>query len=291
LLLKARKREPELLSLLESRGRQVQDQIGQVAALLDHYGFTKQAEEAYRTYVARDPKQPERALALAVFLAHQDRVSEAMEILKKAWSTCRREYVAAAALPLYDAPSVDPVGKAQIKAWLEEAIQQRPEAAPLEPKLGTLLYKEGRFDEAEAVFRQTLAHEPDNAESLNNLAWELVRREPSKSDEALELINRAVQVHGNIPNLVETRGVVLIRANQVDQALRDLRIARVGNPASPSIALHLAWALLASGNTGEAHKEFQEAERLGLKAKTVDPLSRKAIDMLRQALTSNESPR
>jgi Flp pilus assembly protein TadD len=214
-----------------------------------------------------------------------------MEILRKSWMTCRPEQVAAAALPLFDAPSVDPTARAQVKAWLEEAIQTRPEASALEPKLGTILYKEGRFEEAEAIFRQTLARDPDNAESLNNLAWELVRREPSKLDEALELINRAIAVHGSLPNLVETRGVVLIRANQVDQALRDLRIARAGNPTNPSIALHLAWALLASGDSDQARTELHEAERLGLKAKTADPLSRKVVDTLHQALTASESPR
>ena len=97
-LLDLRKRKPELLALLEARGREVPDQIGPVADLLNRYGFAKEAEAAYKAFVARDPKQPERALALAQFLARQDRVPEAMEILKKAWSTCRPEQVAAAAL-------------------------------------------------------------------------------------------------------------------------------------------------------------------------------------------------
>ena len=94
-LLDLRKRKPELLALLEARGRQVPDQIGLVADLLNRYGFAKEAEAAYKAFIARDPKQPERILALAQFLARQDRVAEAMGILKKAWSTCRPEQVAA----------------------------------------------------------------------------------------------------------------------------------------------------------------------------------------------------
>ena len=38
------KRKPELLALLESRGRKVPDQIGSVGDLLDHYGFATEAE-------------------------------------------------------------------------------------------------------------------------------------------------------------------------------------------------------------------------------------------------------
>ncbi len=73
-LLDLRKRKPELLALLEARGREVPDQIGPVADLLNRYGFAKEAEAAYKAFIARDPKQPERALALAQFLARQDRV-------------------------------------------------------------------------------------------------------------------------------------------------------------------------------------------------------------------------
>ena len=72
-----------MLALLETCGREVPDQIGLVADLLNRYGFAKEAEEAYKTFVARDPKQPERILALAQFLAGQDRVAEAIEILKE----------------------------------------------------------------------------------------------------------------------------------------------------------------------------------------------------------------
>ena len=103
-LLDLRKLRPQLLALVEARGREVPDQIGFVADLLNRYGFAKEAEEAYKAFIARDPKQPERALVLAQFLARQDRVAEAMAILKKAWTSCRPELVAAAALPLYRCP-------------------------------------------------------------------------------------------------------------------------------------------------------------------------------------------
>ncbi len=132
-LLDLRKRKPELLALLEARGREVPDQIGAVADLLNRYGFAKEAEAAYKAFVARDPRQPERALALAQFLARQDRVAEAMEILKKAWSTCPPEQVAAAALSVFDAPSATDAQKRQVEAWV---IRGRPEAARRAPPHG-----------------------------------------------------------------------------------------------------------------------------------------------------------
>ena len=88
-LLDMRKRKPQLLALLEARGRDVPDEIGAVADLLNRYGFANEAELAYKAFAARNPSQPERSLALAQFLARQDRPAEAIGILKKAWSTCR----------------------------------------------------------------------------------------------------------------------------------------------------------------------------------------------------------
>ena len=105
MLLKARNRDSELLAVLEDRGRRTPEQVGQVAALLDRYGFRKQAESAYRTFVARNPKETERLLVLVPFLARTNRVQEAVELLQGAWKTCRPEAVAATALALYHAPS------------------------------------------------------------------------------------------------------------------------------------------------------------------------------------------
>ncbi len=170
---------------------------------------------------------------------------------------------------------------------MQAAIQEGLEADRLEPKLGTVLYLEGRFDEAEAIYRKVLDRHPDDAESLNDLAWMLAMRDPSKAEEALGLINRAINFHGNVPSLVNTRAVVLIRGNRVDQALEDLRVAKAGDPANPNYPFHLAWALLAGGDSGSARKEFREAERLGLNAKVKDPLSRGVLERLRQTLTGS----
>ena len=59
-LLKARKRDQELLAMLQERGRQIPDQIGAVARLLERYGFVGEAEQAYKAFIGRNPNEPER---------------------------------------------------------------------------------------------------------------------------------------------------------------------------------------------------------------------------------------
>ena len=284
-LLDLRKRKPQLLALLEARGREVPVQIGLVADLLNRYGFAKQAETAYKAFIARDPKQPERVLALAQFLARQDRVPEAMDILKMAWSTCRPEQVAIAALPLYDAPSAGEAEKRQIEAWVAEAVQKRPDATLLASKLGVIGIRQGRFDEAEGLFRRLLASNPDNVDALNNLAWLLALRDSGKAVEAVELIGRAIRIQGETPSLADTRAVACIQLGQIDRAVEELLAIRKQAPQNPSFALHLAWAYHAKGQSDQARTELQNAEKLGLKPRALDPLEFAIFQRLRKELS------
>ncbi len=154
-LLNARKRDAELLERLQARVRQAPDQVGAVAGLFDRFGFPREAEAAYKAFIARHPDQPERVLVLASFLARQDRTREAVALLERAWQTCRPEAVAATATALWVAPSAGEALKRQVEAWVTEAIRKSPAAAPLlRPKLAAIYCRQGRYDEAEALFRQ-----------------------------------------------------------------------------------------------------------------------------------------
>jgi predicted Zn-dependent protease len=283
-MLKAGKRDQDLLAFLQARARQHPDQIGAVARLLDLFGFARQAEEAYRADIARAPKGPELVLALAGFLIRQARIDEAIEILKKAWTTCTPERVALVALGIYNMPSANESQKTQVETWLVEAIQRRPEAAGLVPKLAVIRFQQGRFDEAETLLRQTVASDPENPEALNGLAWVLSHRDPSKLQEALELINRAIGVAGEDPARLDTRAVIFLHLGQPDPALQDLGKSLALRPSSRDSYFHLARAHLMAGNHASSRTAFLRAEKLGLKPETVDPLEREAYQKLRQEL-------
>ena len=284
-LLDLRQRKPELLGLLEARRREAPDQIGHVADLLSRYGFVKEAETAYKAFIAREPRQPERSLALAQFLARHDRVAESVAMLKKSWSTCRPEQVAAAALLVFNAQSVGEADKRQVEAWLAEAVRTRPELVILASKLGVIWTRQGRFGEAEASFRQILASDPYNIDALNNLAWLLALRDVSNTQEALVLIDRAIDAQGPAPSLIDTRAVVLIRAGQFDKAIEELTNARVDYGQNASFALHLAWAYHAKGQSDQARMQLQEARKLGLTPGALDPLELAIFQRLRKELS------
>lgn len=287
--LKARNPEgerlPELRDLLVARGRNYPDLIGVVASLLGRYGFPSEAEAAYKEFITRDPSKPERELALASFLATQKgRVSEALNHLAHAWKTCPPEQVAFASLSLFDAPSVTEAQRKQVEAWLSEASQKRPDLVVLSIKLAAIWIRQGRFDEAEALYRRILVGSSENSEALNNLAWLLALRDQSKSEEAIALINRAIDLQGPSASLIDTKGVILIRGGRIKDAIDELKKASIAAPRNPNLQLHLAWAQQSDGKMEEARQAFQKAVTLGWKAERSDPLERSYIDKLRQEL-------
>src|SRR5262249_25160836 len=149
------------------------------------------------------------------------------------------------------------------ESWLSQAVQQRPDAIALAAQLGVVWIRHGRFDDAERTFRQLLANNPDDVHSLNCLAWLLALRDQGKTGDALGLINRAIEIRGPDPTLLDTRAVVLIRSGQPKKAAEDLRQAQKLNPKNPSPALHLAWAFQMSGQLDEARQVLRTADELG----------------------------
>ncbi len=283
-LLNYQDRRPEVLARLEAYSRQRPDQIGPVAELLSHYGFARQAEEAYRAFLARDPRQPERILALAGFLGGQDRVSEALEILEQAGATCHPDQIAATALALYDAPSADEAHQRQCEALVARAVGSHPEADLLAAKLGVIWVRQGRSHDAEELFRRILNSHPDSTDAMNGLAWLLALQEPSRTAEALRLIDRAIQLQGPDPSLLDTRAVVLIRSGQPGKAIQDLKDLEHRDPRNPISALHLAWAYQSLDQVDRAKEAFQKAVEFGWKAKKSDPLARAFMDKLARGL-------
>jgi tetratricopeptide (TPR) repeat protein len=277
----------QLREQLNHYGQEHPDQIGAVALLHNRLGFWSEAEKGYKRFIDQDRTKPERELVLASFQAtrrDQNQTAQAIELLSHAWTTCPPEQVAIAALSVYDAPSITLAQQKQVEAWLVEASRRRPDLVVLSTRLAAIWIRQGRFDEAEVLYRQILDSHPESSEALNNLAWLLALRDQSKTEEALGLIDRAIGLSGRSPSLLDTRAVVLIRSGRLAEAANDLRDARSLDARNANVPLHLAWASQAEGKMAQALKAYDEAIKLGWKAERSDPLERAFIDKLRQEI-------
>ena len=127
-----------------------------------------------------------------------------------------------------------------------------------------------RYDQTESIYREVLTGSPNDLEVLNNLAW-LLAFQSGKEQEALEHINRAIDLAGSDATLLDTRAVVYLKQGKIDLALQDLHAAVELNPEKSILYFHLARALQMDNNEAEACAALQEAEQRGLKPENVDP--------------------
>jgi len=146
---------------------------------------------------------------------------------------------------------------------------------------------QGRQAEAIDMYRKVIAQFPDNAVALNNLAWLLALKE-GKYEEALELVAKAMNKLGPNPSLLDTRAVIYLKMNRINQAIQDLEdaVATVPTPAN-CFHLALAYQIGKQAPDPKAKKAFEDGLRVGLKAERLHALERDSFDRLRRQLQTD----
>jgi tetratricopeptide (TPR) repeat protein len=252
-----------------------------VAALFELIGETSSAEEYFQKHANRGGK-PEAVLALASFLGRQGRITEALDYCDKAWATCPPDEVAATCMAVLSSPKAQPEHKRRVQLQLETALRKE-NRIPLVLCLAGVAEQHGEYNEAEKIYRQVLQADADNAAALNNLAWALVQQRRNL-DEAFALVNRASDVLGPIPQVLDTRAVVYLAQGQTKLAIADL----VEVCEQPAVALstkrsawfHLAQAYKQNDNADLARSALEKGKTLGLTVEQLAPTERQAYTKL-----------
>jgi len=282
-LLKARKQNAKVATLIRNYVERYPDQVGVAALLLNRFGLPKNAEQAYRANVARNPDEPGRTLALIEYLARQDRPQEALDLCEKAMSKWSPEPVTLASLAIYKARSATEPQRRKVENWVREAVHQKPDDVVVNTKLAVLRTLQGNYTEAEAIYRRLLEANWDNVEALNNLAWQLALRDKN-CEEALKLVDRAIDIAGPNSTLLDTRAVVLMQLGQGDKAREVLEEAVSSDPDRPIYYFHLARALKMTNSPSEALEALERSKVLGQTEESVEPLERGAYRKLCQEI-------
>jgi putative PEP-CTERM system TPR-repeat lipoprotein len=103
-------------------------------------------------------------------------------------------------------------------------------------------------------YKAVLEAEPDNVTALNNLAWSLNELGDPK---ALEYGERASLIAPNVPSVADTYGWILVQRGDAKRGLELLREASRLAPQDTEIRLHLAKALLKTGDKAAAKSELE----------------------------------
>ena len=116
----------------------------------------------------------------------------------------------------------------------------------------------GDWDRAEADFRAALDLNPDQPQVLNYLGYSLVEKR-IKLDEALDMIERAVEARPDSGYIVDSLGWVLYRLGRFEEAVGHMERAAELMPVDPIVNDHLGDVYWKVGRKTEARFQWHRA--------------------------------
>jgi tetratricopeptide (TPR) repeat protein len=213
------------------------------------------AEPWYRKTADNDPSQ---FSMLVLALARQGDFDSAIRICRTQAQTeesSRPALVLASALIDSQAP---PQRIAEANSVLAAAVAKFPKDIALLYRVATLRAFEVNYREAIRLYREVLKLDPKHVAALNNLATMLAEF-PRDRAEALTVIDEAIAIMGQLPELLDTKGAVLIHQGRADQAIALLEAAARENKSDARHRFHLAAAYRDVGNLEQAKQYLQSA--------------------------------
>jgi tetratricopeptide (TPR) repeat protein len=241
---------------------------------LDDIGRPAESEALYRLGVAEMEKtRPETLLDLAAFLAMHNRLGEALDVCEKAADRCPPEKVAAVFVGSLRLGEPTDADRKRVQTWLEGALRKNPGSVYLLVARADLLDACGDYEGSVRTYRDLLERNPKNVLALNNLAW-LLAVHDRKGDEALKLIDQAIEIIGPVGDLLDTQASVFLVLGQADEAIKKLEEA--GHQSeTPSRLFHLTQAYEKAGRHDAAKDAWIKATKeMSLKEKSLHPLER-----------------
>ena len=149
---------------------------------------------------------------------------------------------------------------------LSTAIRQYPQSQELRYSRAMIAESLNKLDVLESDLRWILKKDPDNAQALNALGYTLTDR-TDRHQEALTLIQRALELKPGDPFYLDSLGWVYYRLGELDKAEKYLREALQVQPDVEFIA-HLGEVLWEKGQQDEAMEVWQQ----GLQQDEENPL-------------------
>ena len=116
-------------------------------------------------------------------------------------------------------------------------------------------HRSGRLAEAESLYRDSLALDPNHTDSLNCLG--ILAHQCGRNDAALDLIGRAITLQERNPQFHYNLALVLAASGRMDDAVSHNRRAIALKPDYTDAHTNLASALASQGKWSEAEVHFR----------------------------------
>ena len=241
--------------------------------------FSQRTDALFRNYTE---ERPQEALALAAFYGRQGRHDESLDVLENNWSNARPEEIAAVTATLAKSPTATKAHSARAAQVLNAALEKHGRPLVLILALANLQNWGEQFAEAERLYREALAKDARNVGTLNNLALLLALRGRG-GKEPLSLIQKAVEIAGPNPGLLDSRGTIYLLQGDTRLAADDLARALLKRPSAGGY-FRQAQVELRLGHQEAARESFAKAGALGLRTEELHPLERPIYRQLKTEL-------
>lgn len=238
--------------------------------------YARQAGVLFRTYVQRNRGQE---LVLEAFLVRQGKIEEALDLLDQAEGSASAAVLAQACYFILSDGRADKEQLERLNRMLEPALGRFRRPAPLLLKAAELYTQLGRYADAEGLYREVLKKDGSNAAAMNNLAV-LLALQGIQLDEALKLVNQAIETAGPMAAILDSRASVYMARGELNEAIKDLNEA-LAETESPVWLFHQARAYELAGRHNDAVAAMEKALKKGLARHMLQPLELPAFDKLR----------
>ena len=259
--------------------------LSAIAAIYQAVDQLADAERWQRRLSAHDPKRYD---GLAAVLTLQGKWPEALDLCRQAAESDKTPRPALIALSCLSSTQVTDERAAECEPLVQTALQSNQASDDLHYSLGVLRVIQGRNADAIAEFREVIKHNSRHVPALNNLALLLSESDQRQQrQEALQTIDRAIDLVGLTPDLCDTKGTILLLDGQLAEAVRYLELATQGSTVDPRFYFHLALACHGQGDEERARQYLELADEGELETQILTEWDQRKLGELRQALSAN----
>ena len=232
----------------------VEPRVGQVRIAIQS-GRLEEARSGAHALQKRWPSQPVGYLAEVEVLAARKDYAPAERLLRGALEKLKSPVLAIRLYTLLEEQGHKEEAEAFATTW----TQQNPKDTLVEAFAGGLSLQRKDYAEAVRWYKSSLKTQPNNAVTLNNLAWALGQLQDKS---ALEYGEKALSLAPKSPAVLDTVGWLYVERGDVNRGLELLNKAHSLAPNLPSVQLNLAKALIKAGQETAAREQLDMLAKL-----------------------------
>jgi predicted Zn-dependent protease len=148
----------------------------------------------------------------------------------------------------------------EIVSQVEEFLKSRPDDLNALQMVGRVFLKMGQFQKSRDAYELLLKSQPENETVLNNLAY-LYAEELGDLERATTLAQKARSLAPDSPTVADTLGWILVKRNDLPNAIALIRESAQKLPNNAEIQYHLGVAYQMAGEFELARKALNEAAK------------------------------